>query len=274
MNAIGARIDLPDTWRRGISAAIGRRRVVVLGPTDVGKTSFIRSVLEAWPSMRLVDLDPGQKMIGPPGTFGVGKLQALERFIFPGTTSASALSATRQAAFALAAGAEPLIVNTSGFVKGPGARLQAMIVAAIQPDLIIEIGDEPVLQVHEGEVLRLDRSPFARVKPPHVRAAVRQEALDDALDGSTRLVLKGVETAPAAPAAWASVARPICAIANRAGADMALGILERADADVLHLRVRNPAEPVGLVRLGKMWAEPREGRWRLLDRLSPAWQGG
>jgi polynucleotide 5'-kinase involved in rRNA processing len=274
MDAIDAQIDLAETWRHGLEAARRRRRLLVLGATDVGKTSFIRLLLGVSGGARLIDLDPGQKMIGPPGTVGVGRLERLERFVFVGTTSAIAVSAIARASEALAEGAEPFFVNTSGFVKGPGARLQAMTAAAVRPDLIIEIGDEPILASPPAEVIRLERSALARRKTPAFRAAQRQAAFERELEGAALLALTNVETAPAAPLQWESSARPICALADRMGADMALGILEAADEDGLLVRARAPAEPVRLVRLGKMWAEPEEGHWRLDERLSPSWRTG
>jgi polynucleotide 5'-hydroxyl-kinase GRC3/NOL9 len=272
MEAIGPQIDLPASWREGLAAAARRQRVLVLGPTDVGKTTFIRIALEEQGAGRLIDLDPGQKMVGPPGTVGRGTLERLERLIFIGTTSASALSAIARAANALADGPVPFIVNTSGFVKGPGARLQAMTVSAIQPDLIVEIGSGPIVAPPpDMQVLRLEPSPLARRKSAGFRASLRQAAFDRELDGSSLLVLENVKVDPAPPDPWETPARPVCSLADGDGRDMALGIVEAASEGAFYIRARTPPEPVRLVRLGKMWAEPKEGRWRLLDRLQPSW---
>jgi hypothetical protein len=265
-------LHLPPDWSDALAEASARRRVLVLGATDMGKTSFIRAFLEGQGGgARLIDLDPGQKMIGPPGTVALGRLGQVEQFVFIGTTSASALSAIARAAEALAQGSEPFIVNTSGFVKGIGARLQAMTVKAIQPDLILELGSEPIVAAASVPVLGLQRSPLARRKSPAFRAALRQAAFEREIEGSSviRVAQTGVDRGPMAP--WRSAARPVCGVADADGTDMALGIVEEAEEGVLRIRTRAPSEAVRLVRLGKMWAEPKEGRWRLLDKLSPAW---
>jgi hypothetical protein len=193
--------------------------VIVLGATDVGKSTFIRASLVAVANdTRLIDLDPGQKMLGAPGTASLGWLdgrggERLDRFVFLGSTSATMFSAIASAAAALAERSGPFIVNTSGFVQGLGARLQAMTMASIAPDPKIE---------------------------------------------------------PAPPSPFLSDARPVCALADEAGADMEIGILEGSDEEGLFIRARAPARPPRLVRLGRMWAAPGNG-WKLLETLSPSW---
>jgi hypothetical protein len=246
--------------------------VLVLGATDMGKTSFIRAFLdEAGGAARLIDLDPGQKMIGPPGTVARGRLDLVERFVFVGTTSASALSAIARSARALAEGSEPFIVNTSGFVKGIGARLQAMTVGAIEPDLIVELGSEPIAAGTQVPIIRLERSPLARRKSPAARAALRQAAFDRELDGASTLAIDAAALEPGPLAPWDSPARPVCSLADADGNDLALGIIQAAEGETLSVYTRAPIAEVRLVRLGKMWAEPKEGSWRLLERLSPGW---
>jgi hypothetical protein len=253
--------------------------VIVLGATDVGKSTFIRaSLVVAASNIRLIDLDPGQKMLGAPGTASLGMIDAggrerLDRFIFLGSTSATMFSAIASAAAALAGSASPFIVNTSGFVRGLGARLQAMTVAGIAPDLIVEIGDPeapPIVTAKGVERIRLERSPAARSKSPALRAAIRQAAFDRALEGASLLTLPRPKIEPAPPAPLVSDARPVCALADEAGADMEIGILEAIDRESLFIRARAPARPPGLIRLGKMWAAPGN-RWKLLETLSPSW---
>ena len=264
--------DLSRSWSEAVAAAARHRRVVVLGATDMGKTTFIRAVLAgSGAAPRLIDLDPGQKMIGPPGTVGQGHPE-LERFVFIGTTSASALSAIARAAATLAEGAEPFIVNTAGFVTGIGARLQSMTLAAIQPDLIVRIGGHPVLAVAaEARVLALAPSPLALRKTPACRRALRQAAFERELEGASILAFDQMAVQPALPKPWDSPARPICSVADAKGIDLALGIVEAMDGETLFIRARAPVRPVRLVRLGKMWAEPGDGRWRLRDKLEPSW---
>jgi polynucleotide 5'-hydroxyl-kinase GRC3/NOL9 len=275
--------DLPPAWSRAISDARARRRIVVLGATDTGKSSFIRAFLEmTGHSAMLIDLDPGQKMIGPPGTLTLGRLEpaGLEHFIFIGSTSSSALSKIAHAAAELARIADragPFIANTSGFVTGPGARLQAATVAALQPDLVVEIGSvpdaPPLVAIRSVDIplLRLETSPAARRKSPAVRARLRQQALDDALRGAQMLIFPSLRFIPAAPAALAGEARPICALVDGAGIDRSYGILEAVGEGCVRIRAVAPDRPIASLRLGMMWAEPTAGGWRLLEKLSPSW---
>ena len=257
--------DLPEDWSAAIERAAGRRRILVVGATDVGKTSFIRALAAASAEpLRLIDLDPGQKMLGAPGTASLGRLGALKRFIFLGSTSASNLRGIGIAAAALAGeGKGRFVVNTSGFVTGLGARLQAITAKAVAPDLVVEIGDQPVL---EG-ALRLSPSPLARRKSASARAAIRQEAFAAALAGAEPVAVDGVDFQPRAPVLAPRGPWPVCALADAEGVDMCIAVATGAG----EVFAPPPPRPVRAVRLGKMWAEPRAGTWRLLDKLSPSW---
>lgn len=246
----------------------------------MGKTSFIRALTAAMDEpLRLVDLDPGQKMIGPPGTASLGTPEELQRFIFLGSTSASNLRGIGLAAAELsaeAAEAGAFVVNTAGFVVGLGARLQAITVKAVAPDLIVEIGKDPaaapiVAPPESVPLLRLSRSPAARRKSPAVRASLRQEAFSEALRGAAPLRLEGTDFHPAPPAIPVGEARPVCALADENGRAMCLGVLLGADEGAATVQAPPPPRPARLVRIGKTWAERKGGEWRLLEKLSPAW---
>ncbi|HWH22870.1 MAG TPA: Clp1/GlmU family protein, partial [Allosphingosinicella sp.] len=139
--------------------------MLVIGPTDAGKSSFILAATEAAAAagnpLRLIDLDPGQKMLGPPGSVSLGSTLPLrlDKFLFVGTTSASAFSAITKGATELARFGEPFIANTSGFVRGLGARLQSWTIAALDADLVIAIGDRtglgPIVEGKDMAVLWL-----------------------------------------------------------------------------------------------------------------------
>ena len=225
MTASEPHLHLPPEWRDALARAGGCRRVLVLGATDMGKTSFIRAFFDrAGGDARLIDLDPGQKMIGAPGTVTRGRPERVERLVFIGTTSASALSA---------------------IATGRGV-----------------------------PIIRLERSPLARPKSPAARAALRQAAFDQELDGAATLAIEAAAIEPGPLAPWASPARPVCSLADADGHDLAVGILQGAEGETLSVYTRGSTAEVRLVRLGKMWAEPKEGGWRLLERLSPSWGAG
>jgi hypothetical protein len=254
---------------------------VVLGPTDAGKSRFIDSMAARRPDARLVDLDPGQKMIGTPGTAALGRpgAPAPEYFVFLGSTAVVSFRTLAAAAarLAAAAGSSPFIVNTPGYVAGFGARLQAMILAAVEPDLAVAIGAGPPLETVLArlptlETIAIEPSPFARRKTKARRRAVRQAGFAAALaDAEPWSLPPGVGFEPASPRPPAGTARPVCALADEEGEAMALAILLAADTHRIALFSRRPVRPPARIQLGKMWAEPGDSGWTLLEPLAPSW---
>jgi polynucleotide 5'-hydroxyl-kinase GRC3/NOL9 len=270
-------------WKTVLDRLSGARRILVLGATDVGKSSFIREVLQRRPELRLLDLDPGQKMIGAPGTVSLGRdvggALRLERFRFIGTTSASSLSALTRAGSALADDAQGrCIANTSGFVRGLGERLQLMTIEALEPDLIVAIEEKAELQpilasAGPCPVVRVPRSPAARRKGEGERRRLRQSALDDALSGATRREFHAtLGVIPAPPAPFEGTTRPLCSLVDGADQDMCIGVLEQFDGQNMVVHSVKPPRPPEAIRLGKMWCERRGNQWRLVDGLKPSWR--
>ncbi|HEY0149772.1 MAG TPA: Clp1/GlmU family protein [Allosphingosinicella sp.] len=281
-----AGFEIPAGWAAILDRIARRekRRVVVIGPTDAGKSSFVRAALgaaaEASTPLSLIDLDPGQKMLGPPGTASLGDASCLRRFIFLGSTSASEVSRIVNAAGKLAEdAAHGFIVNTSGFVRGLGARLQAATIARIAPDLLVVLGDPadvaPVLEAH-GQVPAIDlgTAPAARRKAPSERSATRQAAFAQAMGQAEALHLNPAEASfdPAPPAIFEGLARPVCALLDGTGEAMSIGIVVHAGADGSTSYGSPPPRAVRTLQLGKMWAAPSPKGWELLDRLSPSWR--
>ena len=279
-----APLELTPEWRDAIARAAAADRVAVLGPTDAGKSTFIHALAtaraEVGQGTRVVDLDPGQKMTGPPGTASLGRFEGdaviLERFIFLGSTAVGSFRALAAAASSLAQTARGrFVANTSGYVAGPGAAMQGMTLAALAPDLIVAIGEapalEPVLARWPG-ALRLPRSPHAHRKTEGFRRSVRQQAFAAAFEGASLQHLAAFAFEPNPPAPFATDARPVCALADDAGEDMKIAILLACGAAGATFLARTPARPAHRARLGKMWAQPHGAGWKLLDRLSPAWE--
>ena len=264
--------DVPAEWEEALARAAAARRVAVLGPTDAGKSAFVAALAERRPECRVVDLDPGQKMIGPPGTASLGRLapgRRLDRFVFLGSTSNGSFRALAAAAAELTRRARRgFIANTSGYVAGPGLRMQAMTLEALRPDLVVAIdapaGFEALLA--RRQAVRLARPAAARRKTPAMRRAIRQAAFAEALAGAAERPLPPPAWEPAPSLAVGGPERPVCALADPAGEDRALGILLAPDR--LLTRFRGLA---ARVRLGRMWAQPHGAGWKLLDTLSPAW---
>lgn len=283
---IGTHATLPPSW----AAAIARieesraRRAVVIGETDVGKSTFIRAAMSAASQagipLPLIDLDPGQKMIGSPGTAALGSGTGVERLVFIGSTSANELSKIVGAASLFAhASADGFIANTAGFVRGLGARLQSATIAALNPDLIVAIGEEdrlrPILDAHPDiAVARLERPPLARRKSAAERARLRQAAFAAALDGAEAVMLRprDLSFTPAPPVSFTDTARPICALAGADGEMIAIGVLQQVGEETTIFAAREAASATAELQLGKLWARPSSACWHLLEKLSPSWQ--
>jgi polynucleotide 5'-hydroxyl-kinase GRC3/NOL9 len=269
--------DLPPCWSDALDRAAGAGRVLVLGPMDAGKSSFLLALAARRPGLALLDLDPGQKMIGPPGSASLGAVAPelrLDRFVFLGSTAVRAFGPLLAAARSLAASAEgrPLAVNTSGYVTGPGAQLQRMTIEAMRPDLVVAIG----LDGPSERTLRLPPSPFARRKSSARRRALRQLGFEAAMAGAAELALdpSSVAFSPSRPAPFPAGQLPVCALGDAFGEDMEIGILRETAPDSIRIEVRAPRRPVARVRLGEMWAGESPDGFTLLDALRPAWTSG
>ena len=132
-------VNLPADWadaaRRIRRDAIGR--VLILGPNDVGKSTFARVLLDdarqEGRRAALVDADVGQKTVGPPAavTLGYpdGDALSLARLAFVGTTNPVQgwrLLIRGLGRLSDEANADLTVVNTSGLLRGPGRRLPSL----------------------------------------------------------------------------------------------------------------------------------------------------
>jgi hypothetical protein len=276
---------LQTDWRKALDATAAARRMMVIGSSDVGKSHFARQALEEGDGASLIDLDPGQKMFGAPGTLGVGRLGEagslkLERFAFTGSTSPVSpeyLVAMRRL---LQGEGGRLIANTSGLVRGLGVRLQIMTIEAVRPDLIVAITDgpelDPILARLRGiAVAHVRRPPNARRKGPGERRRARQQGFAAALKGAIRETLPAdIPFLPGVPAPFADLARPVCAISDSDGLEMCIGVVESLDVGGATIFSGQPCPPNPKIHLGRMWAMPAGQTWHLLQRLQPSWEGG
>lgn len=279
---------LPPAWADAVRRiADGEaRRIMILGATDVGKSSLALALLDAIGAQEalplLLDADPGQKMAGPPGTASLAAWKDrrldLRRIAFVGSTSAAEIDALCRAVRRLAAAPLEgrLVINTSGLVRGPGVRLKLAKIAAAEPDLLLAIEPEtlsPILQRTSVPALHLRRSPYARRKSPAARARARRAAFARHMTEASSMRLAAGD-APDMPEvrAWPTepAARPVCALVDAAGEDMALGVLLAATADGVTLSAPPVPRRLAAIRLGSMWARPDAEGWELLDELLPA----
>jgi polynucleotide 5'-hydroxyl-kinase GRC3/NOL9 len=189
---------------------------LVIGATDRGKTTLVSQwarALAADSSTFVLDADTGQSEIGPPGCVGLARAQAgVERlsdlkpeasfFVGALTPSPAALEhvlAVRRAAdTARALGAERLLIDTPGWIYGPGARRWlAALAQSLLPATVAGVGVPgeldgllKLLQASSGATIEnvLPPEGVGR-KPPGLRATRRVMRLSKALSGSRELAL-------------------------------------------------------------------------------------
>lgn len=152
-------------------------RVLVCGRRGVGKSTFMRFLVNRFlgagaTSVNLVDTDPGQPEIGPPGTVSVASvsvpllsagfcLPPTERandtvlLVLPGTSLDLAPTLYMQCVARLAALARnhpsgaPIVVNTPGWIAGTGLELLKGVIELFDPTYILQLVDagEPPLSL-------------------------------------------------------------------------------------------------------------------------------
>lgn len=210
-------LEEPDEWRALAKEVLPRARALILvGAVDTGKTTLTTWLANrAWSlgyKTAVVDADVGQSDVGPPATVGFGLLQqAVERlhdvpladFYFVGSTSprghlAAVLTATkRMVEQAFAAGAQRVLINTTGLVGGSlGRTLKYHKVNLTKPDCIIGLqrhGEiEPLLKTWEASgftVARLPVAAGARRRSLEARVTFRNRRWREFFAGARRIIL-------------------------------------------------------------------------------------
>jgi polynucleotide 5'-hydroxyl-kinase GRC3/NOL9 len=262
------------TWSEAARriVACGWRRVLVLGPSDAGKSWFCRYLCEhllaAGRRAAVVDADIGQKIVGPPAAVTLCHARAgsdlfaarPERFAFVGATSPIGhflplvVGAARLVA---AADAEVTIIDTGGLVGGPGFALKLHKIAAVRPDGLVAIEKAgelaAILRANRHiPALRLAPAPEARAKSKEARAAAR----------ARRFTRYFAEAAPIDLAIAEIVLQPfgrlspqpglLCGVADGDGGGLGLARIVGRDKGRGILRLLTPAaaERIRVLQLG------------------------
>ncbi|CAD7695075.1 unnamed protein product [Ostreobium quekettii] len=207
-------------------------RVMVVGPTDSGKSTLCRILINyalrlGW-SPTFVDLDIGQGSIAPPGTIAATPVQlpvTVEDgypldvplvFYFGHTTPVQnanlykfqvermATLLDRRANRHPTVAASGMLVNTMGWVEGLGYELILHAIKALKVDNVLVVGQERLHSQLESDlrqarnpriqVLRLPKSGGVVTRSPETRRADRASRVRDYFYGVPRTLMPHSET--------------------------------------------------------------------------------
>lgn len=190
---------IPIEWKTAVEKILSIEKpvtIIVLGNVDSGKTTFCtflvnQAFLKGYKTA-IIDNDLGQSDVGPPTTVGLGFLERtvaslsevpLFDAFFAGSTSPNGLiervilGSRHLLDLALKNNANVIVVNTSGWVSGRGARaLKLSLMLLLNPRVIVAIqrsGElEHLLKPFQG----LDSVNIIRIPTPRVlRVRDREE---------------------------------------------------------------------------------------------------
>jgi len=192
-------MTVPPEWNFAVNRILDSKKpisVIVLGNVDSGKTTFCtflanKAFLKGYKTA-VIDNDLGQSDIGPPTTIGLGFLERpvsslsevpLHNAFFAGSTSPNGLidrvivGSRILLDKALQQGAEVIIVNTSGWILGKGARsLKLSLLLSLNPRIIVAIQRESELEHLLKPFQGLLSVEIVRVPTPRIiRARNREE---------------------------------------------------------------------------------------------------
>jgi len=197
--------DVPSAWQPALEAARTGGTLLLIGAVDSGKSTLAAilagAACEAGRAVAVVDADVGQSSLGPPTCVGMARLHEpiadlanlpAEAIDFVGAPSPTGrllecvASACAMAAAARSAGADTLVVDTTGLIDGPSARaLKAAKIRLLAPDVVVGLQAEDevehLLAPYRGRrrprIVRLRRSRRVKERTREQRAARRQMKL-------------------------------------------------------------------------------------------------
>ena len=270
-------------------AARSKRTVMLVGGLDSGKSTLARAILRAGLDAgrpgAFLDVDPGQKTVGPPATIGLKVVredadlepEALaqpDAIAFVGNISPQGhavplvTGSARMLLRAREQGADLVVVDTSGLVSGVHAQtLKFAKVEMLRPDVVVGLqrGEElePLLGIARRffptEVVSLGVHPDVVSTSVEQRAAHREAAMRGYF-GSGELLrwrVKPTVFMPTLPPLFdlALLDRLLVGLADGAGETPGIGYLEHAGHESVLRLVSPVAEAPKALRLGSVRLE-------------------
>jgi polynucleotide 5'-hydroxyl-kinase GRC3/NOL9 len=243
--------------------------VLVIGPAEAGKTTFVARLANAHQarglSVGIVDADVGQSEIGPPSTVGLGAVRRTlartgdaetVRFEFVGVTSPGrqpwrTADLTGRLARQARVEFDRVVVDTSGFVAGGfAAAVKQRKIAAVDPDAVVAVQRadecEHILRAlpagARARVVRVQAVAGARPRSPAVRRRHRDAAFARHFADARPVVLHtsrvALRSLRGEPVALADIARGVVvALHDEHGGTLALGVVAGVDHDAGTLTV-------------------------------------
>ena len=270
-------------------AAGAKRTVMLVGGLDSGKSTLARAILraglDAGRQGAFLDVDPGQKTVGPPATIGLKVVCALsdlepdalarpDAIAFVGNTSPQGhavplvTGAARMLLFAREQGADLVVIDTSGLVSGVHAQiLKFAKVEMLRPDVVVGLqrGEElePLLGIARRffptEVVSLGVHPDVVSTSVEQRAAHREAAMRGYFDSGEllRWRVKPTVFMPTLPPLFdlAQLDRLLVGLADGTGETPGIGYLEHAGQESVLRLVSPVAEAPKALRLGSVRLE-------------------
>ena len=274
-------LDIPASWAWSAAKIVQHkwRKVLVIGDVDVGKSTYCGflsdQLIAAGRRVAMVDADVGQKAIGPPGTItlgyptasgGIADLQPAAWY-FVGSVSPIGhllpiVVGTKQ--LVEAAQSAVVVINTTGFIHGPGEVLKGYKIDAVQPDVIVAItrGAElqPLIQAYRHyRILRIRPSGRAVRKTSEQRRNARETAFRNYFQTAQEVVLptrqlifqRCVGSPDLSP-------YQLCGVADRRNRGLGLALVAPTHTPGESLSLLTPvaASTIRLVQIGNLYLHP------------------
>ena len=200
--------DLPEAWRQAADVVQTESGVtLILGDTNSGKTTLLKYLAERLSHQNqpvaVVDADIGQSTIGPPTTIcGVVfksllhpiETMAPQEMFFVGSTSPAGhlvqalVGVKKLVEWAVSMGAQSVLVDTSGMVRGDEASLFKFYkIELLRPRCLLVLQQHgeleslisPFTERKSIQIYRLPVSPMARARNQEERKSYRVKKFRD-----------------------------------------------------------------------------------------------